>query len=197
MPADTTQLLTEARAGRQAAADELFARVYPDLRRVARRLMDQERPGHLLEPTAIVHDAYLRLVKQQPADWRDRAHFCAVAARAMRQALLDHARAARRVKRGRGREQVGLGSTLLAMGESTSLVDLESMDAALKRLAEIEPRAAEVVQMRFFGGLTTEEAAAVLGVSVSTAEREWRYARAWLRQRLGECPNTTGQGNQS
>jgi len=182
--ADATRLVREFRAAREGAGEELFALIYDDLRQIASYLLRHERADHTLEPTALVHEAYMRLIRQDQADPQDQVHFRAVAARAMRQVLVDHARGRNRKKRHGQRDRVPLDTSLLRIEESTNGVDPEVLDAALVRLGEINARAAEVVQMRFFGGLTAEGAAAVLGVSVSTVEREWRYARAWLRRRL-------------
>jgi RNA polymerase sigma factor (TIGR02999 family) len=179
MPSDATQLLADIRAGRRAAAEELFPLVYQELRGLAAHLVRGEPPNQRPDSTSLVHEAYLRLVNQKNADWQDRAHFCAVAAQAMRRILVDHARRRKREKRGGGRDQVPLDSAL-TMVEDAARADLEALDEALDRLAAINARAAQAVELRFFAGLTSDETAAALGLSVSTVEREWRYARSWL-----------------
>ncbi|MBL8877715.1 MAG: sigma-70 family RNA polymerase sigma factor [Phycisphaerales bacterium] len=182
MATDATKMLVDIRAGRRSPAD-LFPLVYDELCRVARQQMRKERADHTLQTTGLVHEAYMRLIRQEKAEWQDRAHFLAIAARAMREILVDHARHKKRKKRGGNREQVPLDSALAWVEESTG-VDVEAFDAALTRLTEINPRAVEVIQMRALGGMTLEEVSAALNVSVSTVEREWRYGRAWLRNAL-------------
>ena len=181
MPSDATKLLLDIRAGRANPRD-LFPLVYDELRRVAGGLMRGERTDHTLEPTALVHEAYLRLVRQEKAEWQDRAHFLAIAARAMRQVLTDHARQRNRQKR--KHDKVPLNSALIRIEQSADGLDMEALDAALTRLSEIDPRAADVAEKRLLGGMTVKEVGEVLGISVSTVEREWRYAFAWLRQKL-------------
>jgi RNA polymerase sigma-70 factor, ECF subfamily len=198
MAGEVTQLLADMRGGRYLAADELFPLVLKELRRQASNLLARERAGHTLQTTALVNEAYLRLVKHEQSSeptWQDRAHFFAVASRAMRQILVDHARARNRAKRGgragndgRG-ERVALDSALLIKYETSAGVDIEALNAALLELAQIRPRAAQVVDMRFFADMTVEEIGCVLEVSVSTVEREWRYARAWLADALAQSHN--------
>ncbi len=190
MPSDVTQLLTDLRGGKPRAADELFPLVLDELRRLAASLLRGERPGHTLSTTALVNEAYLRLVKQEAAGWQDRAYFLAVAAQAMRRILVDHARQRNRVKREGGHDRVPLDSALVDMYESSTGMDVEPLDAALTNLARIRPRAAQVVDMRFFAEMTVDQIACVLGASVSTVEREWRYARAWLKDAL-RCATAT------
>ena len=185
MSSDATQLLADLRAGRRAAADELFPLVYQELRRLAAYLLHGEPPNRPADSTSLVHEAYLRLVNQHKADWQDRAHFCAVAAQAMRRILVDHARRRKREKRGGGRDQVPLDSALILV-ETAARTDVEALDEALTRLAALNGRAAQTVEMRFFGSLTVDETAAALGLSVSTVEREWRYARSWLYSELAD-----------
>ncbi|MFO0840002.1 MAG: sigma-70 family RNA polymerase sigma factor [Phycisphaerae bacterium] len=190
---DVTRLLTDLKNGRASAFGQAFEIVYDDLRRAAERLLRAERPGHMLQATALVHEAYRRLANREP-QFSDRAHFLAVAAKAMRKVLIDHARAARRVKRGGGVEGISLDTALLG-GKPARSSDVLAVDDALTRLAQIDARAAEVTQMRFFGGMTAREVSAVLSVSVPTVERDWRYARAWLREELGgveQTDETTG-----
>ncbi|HEX6184756.1 MAG TPA: sigma-70 family RNA polymerase sigma factor [Pyrinomonadaceae bacterium] len=177
-----TRLLREARAGDRAALDELLPLVYRELRQIAARHLAQERPGHTLQATALVHEAYLRLIDQHSVDWRNRAHFFSIAAEMMRRVLVNHAVGRRAQKR-------GAGETLLSLDEVVSFpnrqdVDLILLDEALTRLAELDPLQARIVEMRFFAGLTIEEVAEVLGVSDSEVKREWRSARAWLTTQL-------------
>lgn len=183
-PEDVTALLVRASEGDSRAADELLPLVYGKLRALAAELMQRERVDHTLQPTALVHEAYLKLVDQTRARWEDRAHFFSVAAQALRRILVDHARGHARAKRGGMRTKVQFDESLIAAYEQT--IDLLSLDDALHRLAEQDAQRARVVALRFFGGLTIEEAAAVLEVSTRTVERQWRYARAWLYRELAD-----------
>lgn len=182
---DVTQLLADASAGDRQAVDQLLPVVYDELRALAGQMMRHERPDHTLQPTALVHEAYEKLVDQTRAQWQDRAHFFAVAAQVIRRILVDHARGHDRAKRGGGRARLALDERLVAAYEN--MVDLVALDEALERLAASESQQAQVVEMRFFSGLTIEETAAVLGVSTSTVERDWRYARAWLYRALSDA----------
>ncbi len=172
----------------RVTAEELFPVIYDELRRLARGYMSRETPGHTLQPTALVHEAYLKLVDQTRADWKGKTHFYAVGAKVMRRLLVDHARERGALKRGAGWQSVTLSEALDPLGEEPldpeRLLDLES---ALEKLAEIDEREARVVTLRFFGGLTVEQVAEVLGVSKRTVESDWRHARAWLRLRLSEA----------
>jgi RNA polymerase sigma factor (TIGR02999 family) len=172
----------------RVTAEELFPVIYDELRRLARGYMSRETPGHTLQPTALVHEAYLKLVDQTRADWKGKTHFYAVGAKVMRRLLVDHARERGALKRGAGWQSVTLSEALDPLGEKPldpeRLLDLES---ALEKLAEIDEREARVVTLRFFGGLTVEQVAEVLGVSKRTVESDWRHARAWLRLRLSEA----------
>ena len=177
-----TRLLREAQAGDRAALDELLPLVYRELRQIAARHLAQERPGHTLQATALVHEVYLRLIDQHSVDWRNRAHFFSIAAEMMRRVLVNHAVSRRAQKR-------GAGETLLSLDEVVSFpnrqdVDLILLDEALNRLAELDALQARIVEMRFFAGLTVEEVAEVLGVSDSEVKREWRSAKAWLTAQL-------------
>ena len=177
-----TRLLRDARAGDRAALDELLPLVYRELRQIAARHLAQERPGHTLQATALVHEVYLRLIDQHSVDWRNRAHFFSIAAEMMRRILVNHAVGRRAQKR-------GAGETLLSLDEVVSFpnrqdVDLILLDEALTRLAELDALQARIVEMRFFAGLTVEEVAEVLGVSDSEVKREWRSAKAWLTAQL-------------
>ncbi len=183
MAAGATQLLTRLTDGDQLAIDGLLPSVYDELRRRAAGLLAAERPDHTLSATALVHEAYLKLIDQRTARWQDRAHFCAIAAQAMRRILVDHARTRKRIKRGAGRRASLDTELLIAFEQSTDLV---SLDQAMHTLAVVNDTASRVVELRYFGGLTIKETAVVLCVSDTTVEREWRYARAWLYRALDE-----------
>lgn len=184
MSTDATQLLADIRAGRRKPGD-LFPLVLDELRRIAGGMVARDWAGRSYQATDLVHEAFMKLVRQDQADWRDRSHFLAVASLAMRQIVVDHARRRGSQKRRPPGEGIPLDIALEQVEAQSGGVAVESLDEALGELAAIDARAAEVVQMRFFGGLTMEEIAGALEVSISTAEREWRYARAWLRKRLG------------
>jgi RNA polymerase sigma-70 factor (ECF subfamily) len=185
-PQRLTQLLVAWSDGDQKALDELFPLVYDELRQMARRQMRRERPGHTLRTTALVNDAYLRLVDQREVRWQNRAHFFAIAAQMMRRILVDHARAKRYEKRGGGAAHVPLEeAAVLAQGKEAEII---ALDEALVALAEIDPRRARVVELRYFGGLSNEEIAEVLKVSSNTVTRDWNMARAWLYQELSGAP---------
>jgi RNA polymerase sigma factor (TIGR02999 family) len=175
---DTTQLLLAARAGDRAAADRLFAHVYDALREIARRRLRGRRPGATLDTTALVHEAYLRLADRSPGGWHDRAHFYAVAARAMRFVLVDHARARTAAKRGGASPDLPLDAVQIAADDRA--VDVLALADALERLGAVSARLRDVVDYRFFGGLTFEEIADATGTSVATVKRDWTRARAWL-----------------
>lgn len=177
-----TKLLREVRLGDRDAETKVMSLVYPDLRLVAARLMRRERRGHTLQATAIVHEAYLRLVSNQERTWRNRAHFFAVAAGVMRHILVDHARRHVAGKRGAGRERVDLDQALRITDADVDTV-LE-VDRVLRRLEQVDARLCRVVELRFFGGLTEEEAAEVLGISVISVKRDWSLAKAWLYEEL-------------
>lgn len=180
--AEITRLLAVWSRGDPQAAERLFPLVYDHLHRQARRFMARERPGHTLQPTALVHEAYLRLAGQSRMSWRDRQHFYALAAIAMRRVLLNFARARQTAKRG-GEPPVRLLVEPPPMSAGRA-ADLLALDEALNRLAGIDPRQARIVELRFFAGLTVEEAAGVLGVSAVTVKRGWRLARAWLQREM-------------
>jgi RNA polymerase sigma factor (TIGR02999 family) len=180
---DVTGLLRAWRQGDEAARDELLERVYAHLKRLAAAQLRGERAGHSLQPTDLVHEAYLRLIDQVRVDWRDRAHFFGLAATTMRRVLVDRARRRRRLKR--QAEEVRTGITLVAAPAlPISEVDLLDLDRALDRLALEAPRAARVVEMRYFAGLEIDNVAACLGVSSATVRRDWEFARAWMRAEL-------------
>jgi RNA polymerase sigma factor (TIGR02999 family) len=180
---DVTALLRAWSEGDRAALDALVPLVYGELRRQAARYMRDEPAGHTLQATALVHEAYLRLVDQPSVEWQDRAHFLAVAANAMRRILVDRARARHAAKRGGAERALTLSETV-AVANEESEVDVLVLHEALIRLAELDPRQARVVELRYFGGLSIPEAAVALGVSHATVERDWRNARLWLRHEL-------------
>jgi len=178
---EVTRLLEEWRGGDPAALDRLTPLVYDELRRLAHGYMRRERPG-TLQTTALVHEAYLRLVDQQTVAWQSRAHFVAVSAAAMRHILVDYARQKHAVKRGGAAQRVLLDEAALASAERAS--ELVALDDALNALAELHPRRCRVVELRYFGGMNNREMSEVLGISEATVERDWRFARAWLYREL-------------
>ena len=175
---ETTRILSELRDGDPSAADRLMTVVYDRLRNLAGAAFRDQRADHTLQPTALVHEVFVRLVEPGRVEWNDRTHFFAVAARAMRMVLADHARRRGAAKRGGDRARVAL-EDFSAEGEPP-LLDLVDLDAALERLNELEPRHARIVELRFLSGLTVEEVATVLELSRTTVESDWRMARAWL-----------------
>jgi RNA polymerase sigma factor (TIGR02999 family) len=186
-PHEVTQLLVEWRNGDAAAFDKLLPLVYDELRRIASRYMKRERAGHTLQTTALVNEAYLRLVNQQGIDWQDRAHFFAVAAQVMRRLLVDHARTNHYAKRGGNAVQVTLDEGAI-VAESQN-VEILALDEALTRLATVDERKVKIVELRYFGGLSAEETAAVLELSEITVKREWLKAKAWLFRELTQEAN--------
>jgi len=181
-PPEITALLIDWSNGDQAALDKLLPLVYEELHRLARHYMRQERAGHTLQTTALINEAYLRLVDQRSVRWQNRAHFFAIAAQLMRRILVDYARSHARAKRGGDVRKVSLDDTaLVSHGQAMELVLL---DDALKRLAAIDPRKNQVVELRFFGGLSIAETVEVLEISPRTVEREWQLAKAWLRREI-------------
>lgn len=181
---DITRLLREWRGGRDGAIERLVPLVYRELHALASRHLSRERQAHTLQPTALVHEAYLRLSKTPSADWQSRAHFFSVAAKVMRHVLVDHARQRGRIKRGADAPVVSLEDVEPATGGGMDLVDALALDGALSRLEEQDTQQARVVELRFFGGLTIEETAEVIGVSSGTVKRDWVVARAWLYREL-------------
>jgi RNA polymerase sigma factor (TIGR02999 family) len=179
---EVTQLLAAASGGDQGAAKRLIALVYDELHRRAEAMMRREASGHTLQATVLVHDAYLKLVHQERATWRDRSHFFAVAAQTMRRLLVDHARGRLRDKRGSGAAKVSLEDGLGLSVQSDE--DVVALDDALKALQKLDPRQAQIVELRFFGGLSVDEVAKVLSVSKRTVEAEWTMIAAWLRREL-------------
>lgn len=185
IPHEITNLLLKWGEGEERALDELISLVYPELRRIARLFMRRENPQHTLQTSALINEAYLRLVDQQAVAWNDRAHFFAVAAQVMRHILIDHARRHRYAKRGGGAQRVDLDSVVVAAADERA-TEFVALDEALKRLAKIDPRKEKIVELRFFGGLTVEETAEVMKVSEITVKRDWRSARAWLLREIGD-----------
>jgi len=177
-----TQLLAEWIDGNQAALDELYPLVYNELHRLARRYMSRERKGHTLQATALINEAYVRLVDQKNVHWANRSHFFAISAQIMRRILIDHARRHAYAKRGGGAQQVSLDDVAMVARDLSS--DLVQLDEALKTLAKMDARRCHVVELRYFGGLSNEEIAGVLKVSENTVTRDWNLARAWLYQHL-------------
>lgn len=178
---DISELLRAWSDGDRSALEKLTPIVYGELRRLARRYMNRERPGHSLQATALVNEAYLRLVDYERMQWQNRAHFFAVSAQLMRRILVDHARR-RNLKRGGGVERVSLEEAAVVCDETTNIV---ALDEAMNALAKLDLRKAQVVEMRFFGGLSVEETAEVLKVSSGTVMRDWSTAKAWLYRELG------------
>jgi RNA polymerase sigma factor (TIGR02999 family) len=176
------QLVESARRGDEQALSALMPLVYDELRRLAASYMRRERPGQTLQATALVHDAYIRLMQDSKLSWQNRAHFFGIAARSMRQILVERARARRAVKRGGSRIRVTLDAGLLAT--EAPEIDLEALDEALTRLEALDAELAQVVDVRFFGGLSIEEAAETLDVSPATVKRRWTVAKAWLAREL-------------
>jgi RNA polymerase sigma factor (TIGR02999 family) len=179
---DITALLAELQGGRREAADAVVPELYDELRRVAAACLRGEREGHTLQPTALVNEAYLRLVNQHDVVWQNRAHFLAVAGRLMRRILVDHARTRARQKRGGLMTRVTLDDARIGAVERD--LDLMALDNALTELKAVDEQLSSIVELRYFGGLTVEEAAEVLGVSPRTVDRAWATARAWLRLEL-------------
>jgi len=179
---EVTELLASLREGNEHAASKLVPLVYDELRRLARHYMRREQAEHTLQTTALVHEAYLRLVDQRQTKWQSRAHFFAIAAQSMRRILVDHARACRSDKRGGDHERLPLDEALVFSPVKSA--ELIALDDALNLLAELSPRQSRIIELRFFAGLTVEETADVLGVAPKTVKRDWRVARAWLHREV-------------
>lgn len=188
---EITQLLVDWRGGEQGALDKLMPLVYDELRRLAHHYLSQERPGHTLQPTALVNEAYLRLLDQQNADWQNRTHFFAVAARIMRHLLIDHARSRQYAKRGGGALRVSLDEATAVSADNP--VELLMLAEALDRLTVIDERKVAIVELRYFGGLSVEETAEVMRLSTITVKREWLKAKAWLYRELNQEKETTSR----
>ena len=179
---DVTQLLVSWSKGNKEALDRLVPLVYSELRRLARRYMGRESPGHTLQTSALINEAYMKLVDRQNIQWQNRAHFFAVAAQVMRHILIDHARTRNYAKRGAGARKISLDETAVLSDKRAA--DLVALDDALNALAEIDPRKSRIIELRFFGGLSIEETAEIMEISTVTVTREWRTARAWLRREM-------------
>jgi RNA polymerase sigma factor (TIGR02999 family) len=180
---DVTALLGQLRAGNQDVAGQLVPLIYGELHRIAGAQMRRERAGHTLQATAVVHEAYMRLAGEQEIQWQSRAHFFAIAARAMRQVLLDYARQRHAGKRGgEGAQKVEIDVDLLA--GANRIEDIVAIDEVVTRLSELDQQQGRIVELRFFGGLSVEETAEAMGISDSTVKREWRLAKAWLHREL-------------
>lgn len=180
---DVTELLLEWSEGNNEALDALVPLVFRELQRIAHRYLRNERESHTLQTTALVNEAFLKLIDQTRIKWQNRAHFFGVAANAMRRILVDHARQHLADKRGAGAEKISLDAGLIDISDEKA-ANLIELDAALKKLAELEPNRSRLVELRYFGGLSIEETAEVLGVSEATVIRQWRVARAWLYQEI-------------
>ncbi len=179
---DITQLLQAHGRGEEGAFDQLMPMVYNDLHRIARRQLRRGRRGGTLNTTGLVHEVYLKMVDQQRASWKDRSHFFAISARAMRQIIVDYARQKLAAKRGGGQAHTGLDESRIAIQQQADW--LIALDHALGQLAKLDERMARIVECRFFGGLTEEETAEALGVSLRTVQRDWKRARGWLKEEM-------------
>jgi RNA polymerase sigma factor (TIGR02999 family) len=179
---EVTQILVELRRGNREAEGRLIPLVYTELRRIAANHLRREAAGHSLQPTALVHEAYLRLICIQEVDWQSRSHFFAVSATLMRRILVDHARAHQARKRGDGFDPIAFDEALMPGPERAP--EILALDDALDRLAQLDERQAKIVEMRFFAGMSEEEAGAALGISARTVKRDWRVAKAWLYKEL-------------
>lgn len=178
-----TELLHEWNSGRTEVAEALLPLIYDELHRRAAAYMRRERRNHTLQPTALVHEAYLKLIGQRNDNWNDRQHFFAIASQVMRRILVDHARSRNRHKRGGSQEDLPLEEALLAGAEEAN-VDLLALDEAMSRLAKFDPQQERLVELRYFGGMSLEEAAKALGISRATAARDWQVAKAWLHREM-------------
>ena len=177
------ELVDRATRGDKPALEALMPMVYAELRRLAAHYLKGERPGQTLQPTALVHEAYLKLLKDRPERWQNRAHFCAIAAHAMRQVLIERARARDALKRGGGQPRVTFDEGL-PVTQPDPAVDVIALDTALERLAALDASQARIVELRYFGGLSIEETAEAMGISPATVKRHWAVARAWLAKEL-------------
>jgi len=181
---EVTELLTAWSGGDKAALDKLMPLIHQELRRIAHRYMSRERPGHTMQTTALVNEAYLKLVNREGVHWQNRAHFFAIASQLMRHILVDHARRHAYAKRGGGTQTISLDEAMVVSQERAA--EVVALDDVLKQLAEIDPQQSRIVELRFFGGLTIEETAVVLSLSPATIKREWTSAKAWLYHELAK-----------
>ena len=193
-PQDLTQLLVKCRQGDRQALDELMPVVYHELQGLAKRYIARERPGHTLQSTALVHEAYLKLVGQKDVQWQNRAHFFGVAAQLMRRLLVDHAPRRKSGKRGSGGTRITLVEGLATVEPVD--IDTIALDDALKSLERLDPRKGRLVELRFFGGLTIEETAEVMGTSAGTVKREWQFTKAWLHRHIQQGPAGDAPGGE-
>jgi RNA polymerase sigma factor (TIGR02999 family) len=189
LPNEVTQLLINWNQGDQAALDELVPLVEVELRRLARHYMARESPDHTLQTSALINEAYIRLIDQQKMPWQNRAHFFGVAAQVMRHILIDHARGHAYAKRGGGARKVPLEEAMMVNEKRAA--ELVALDDALKKLAKIDSRKSRIIELRFFGGLNIQETAEALRISRITVTREWRSAKAWLRREMNQSAETT------
>src|ERR1043165_2857067 len=183
-PQEVTQLLADWGKGDRSALDKLFPLVHSELRRIAQRQMNQDRAGHTVQATALVNEAYLKLVGHQEFEWQDRAHFFAVCAQVMRHILIDHARAHARDKRGGGAIQVSLNEAAAVAGDQAA--HFLALDEALRLLERLDPQKGKIVELRYFGGLSIDDTAEVLDISPRTVRREWQRSKAWLYRMISE-----------
>ena len=190
---EITRLLGEVRGGNRDVESQLMEAVYPELRRLAASLLQGERPGHTLQATALVNEAYLRLLGHADLDWKDRVHFFAAAAQSMRRILVDYARMRNAAKRPGARQQVEITDVLLISDDR--LDELIAVDELLTRLAQWDARQCRIVELRYYGGLTEEEVAEVMGIGVRTVSREWEHARAWLHGELNRPPGKSSHND--
>ena len=186
--ARVSELLVSWGHGNQEAGEALIPLIYNELRRLARRYLNRERPDHTLESAALVHEAYLRLARRETFPWQNRAHFFGVAAQLMRHILVDHARGRRAAKRGAGAPRLALDPKI-ALPQKRE-VDLVALDDALNRLARLDPEQSRIIELRFFSGLSIEETSVVLGISPAKVKRDWTTARAWLQREMNKDPGT-------
>ena len=183
MPDSVTELLLEFSKGNQAVVNDIFPLIYAELKKIANNYLRNERVSHTLQPTALVHEAYLKLVDHTRINWQNRAHFLGMAATMMRQILIDHARKHRAGKRGGENENLSLEESIVIVSDEKTM-DLIALDEALKDLEKFDPTKSRLVELRYFGGLSVEETAEVLGVSEITVKRHWRMAKAWLAEAI-------------
>ena len=182
LKSETTRILRDLSGGNREALNQLMPIVYRELRRLAKHYLRNERPDHTLQATALVHEAFLRLIDQTNVQWQDRAHFIGISSHLMREILINHAVARKRLKRGGGQYKVSVEEAGAWLSEPE--VDLIVLNDALNELAAIDPRQSQIVELRFFGGLSVEETAEALTLSTATVKREWRLAKAWLHSRI-------------
>jgi len=183
---EITKLLGQLRSGNDSAAAELVPLIYAELHQLAASCMRRERPGHTLQATALVNEAYIRLLGQREVDWQNRSHFFGIAAQVMRRVLLDYARKHHAAKRGGPHEKFRIDEALLVSDDQLEAV--LSIDESLSRLEKIDPRQSRVVELRYFAGLNVEQTAAALGISTATVKREWQFAKAWLQREMERGP---------